>query len=141
MVGFVVNTHEAHVMLLFGTTRQAASVPVGLLTAAIDLINFVKPEPRDVDRLVTGLVLRLDYDGKTASALVARIHATARMFVDPRWPFIRRLGEGLSVEQRSVFEATVQRFIAAAPLDRSGSFDLAVLREQLTRDLPARGHC
>lgn len=128
-------------MLPFPNSVQATAVPVGLLTAAIDLINFIKPEPRDVDRLITGLVLRLDYDGKTASALVARIHATARMFADPRWPIIRRLGQCVPLEHRAAFEVIVQRFIATAALDRAGNFDLAVLRQTLTAELPASGTC
>ncbi len=127
-------------MLLFRNTTQAATVPVGLIIATIDLINFVKPEPRDVDRLVTGLVLRLDYDGRTASALVTRIHATARMFADPHWPAISRLGQCLPLEQRQTFEAIVQRFIATAALGHDGSFDLAMLRQVLTAVLPASGH-
>lgn len=128
-------------MMPFGRTTQADAVPVGLLTAAIDFINVVKPAPRDVDRLVTGLVLRLDYDGRTASALVTRIHATARMFANPRWPSIRRLGQGLPAEHRHEFEATVQRFIAASPLDTGSAFDLAALRADLIMALPASGSC
>lgn len=126
-------------MMLFGRTTHAAAVPVGLLTAAIDIINVVKPEPHDVEPLVTGLVLRLDYDRQTASALMARIRATSRMFADPGWPVIRRLGLGLSLEQRPTFEAVVQRFIAAAPLGRDGCFDLTVLSRELVRTLPPSG--
>ena len=128
-------------MQLFGNSTPAAIVPVGLLTAAIDLINFVKPAPRDVDRLVTGLVLRLEYDRTTASALVTRIHATARMFADPRWPSIRRLRHGLPAEHRPEFEATVQRFIATSRLDTGSSFDLAALQADLIMTLPASGSC
>lgn len=127
-------------MLLFGKSADAATVPVGLLTAAIDLINFVKPAPHDVGRLVTGLVLRLDYDSRTATALMRRIEATARMFADRRWPLIRQLRQGLSLQQRLAFDAVVQRFIASSPLDRGGSFDLDRLCQELTLALPTSGH-
>lgn len=126
-------------MMLFRRSTHTAAVPVGLLAAAIDLINAVKPGARDVEPLVTGLVLRLDYDRTTASALMARIRATARMFVDPSWPTIRGLGLGLSLEQRLTFEAIVQRFIATAALDRDGCFDLEVLSREVMRALPASG--
>lgn len=126
-------------MLLFTRSTDAAAVPVGLLTAAIDLINIVKPQPRDIDDLVTSMALRLDFDQKTASALMARIRATARMFANPAWPAIRQLGLGLSLEQRLIFEAAVQRFIATSPLNRDGCFDLAVLTHELTEALPSSG--
>ena len=123
-------------MLSSRIRSQPATVPVGLLTAAIDLINVVKPAPRDVDRLITELVLRLDYDRSTAHALVTRIRATARMFSDPRWPVIRQWGHGLSSEQRFLFEVLVQRFVAEAALD-TGGFDLGALLMTLLAELPA----
>ena len=126
-------------MLHFARSTDAAAVPVGLLTAAVDLINIVKPAPTDIDHLVTSMALRLDYDRKTASALMTRIRATARMFADPAWPAIRQLGLGLSLQQRLIFEVTVQRFIAVAPLGRDGRFDLVVLTRELIQALPSSG--
>lgn len=128
-------------MLSHRTITQPATVPVGLLTAAIDLINLVKPQPGDVDRLVTALVLRLDYNRSTACALITRIRATARMFANPRWPAVRRLGDVLPCEHRLIFEAHIQRFIATGQLGEDHTFDLAELLHELTAALPVSGRC
>ncbi len=128
-------------MQLFRNTIPAGPVPVGLLTAAIDLINCLKPAPRDIDHIVTTYVLRLAYDRTTAAALVARIHACARMFVDPRWPAVRHLGRSLQPVQRIRFEEVVQTFIALTPLHPQRGFNVSLLLKDLTKALPASGRC
>lgn len=93
-LGFVVETDKAHIIMFFRRSADTAAVPVGLLTAAIDIINVAKPEPQNVEPLITSMARRFNYDHKTVLALMERIRATARMFAHPVWPCLSPITNG-----------------------------------------------
>ena len=74
-LGFVVETDKAHIIMFFRRSADTAAVPVGLLTAVIDIINVAKPEPQNVEPLITSMARRFNYDHKTVLALMERIRA------------------------------------------------------------------
>lgn len=122
-------------------SSTTAPVPTGLLVAAIDYINVVRPAPPLIETMVTAFALRLDYDHATASALAIRIRATARMLADARWPSMRQIGLIGDAMQRARFEAVVQQFIACHSLEASFAFDLGALQKALLAALPHHGQC
>lgn len=128
-------------MLSTASNLAVAPVPTGLMTAAVDFINAVRPAPSSVEFDVTALALRLRFDTTTARALAARVRAAASMFADDRWASVRRLRASVSADDALMFELVVIEFIAAAPLDDAHTFDVDLLLRKLLAVLPSHGRC
>ena len=116
-------------------------VPTGLMTAAVDFLNVVRPASSTVEFDIVALARRLRFDATTALALAARVRATANMFADDRWVSVRRLRFMVCADDALTFEIVVMEFMAVAPLDAALTFDVDALLRKLLAALPSHGCC
>jgi hypothetical protein len=116
-----------------------APVPPALLSATIDYLMATRPEDNSVTTAAVIFATRLDYDDDIAFALALRVAAAARLFSNPLWPIVRRIGEHAMLEQRVTYETTVLICMATSPLDETGGFDIQHLLDVLLSKLPPAG--